>query len=235
MVFKSILVILGALFFVSCTCSQKVKEAKTEEEKQQQRSYLLGVGLGRSVDPHQGYDEDQILKGFKDGLLAKEGLPSTEELQKFFVEEQQRKFQAQNAEIYRREKESTQFLEEALTKERLTTVGTGVSLKMIKEGQGEPPKVSDDLVVKYKGILPDGKVFEEFSQKFKTIPLLETVPGWRVAINFLKKGAKIKLYLSPQNAYGLKGVDNKVPPMSAVIFDVEVLDINRKQVQKIRL
>lgn len=231
---KSLLLVFAAsLFFVSCTCSRKSAD-KEAEEQIHKRSYYLGVGLGRSVDKSQDYDEDDVIRGFKDAINGAEGLPSTEELQKFFLAEQQRKFQKQNAEQFQKEQAASKFIEDAVKKEQLFIAREGVYYKELNPGSGTPPNASDKIIVKYKGFLPDGSIFEDQSKKAVTMKVLEAPIGWRASLDHFRKGSKLKLYLSPQNAFGMRG-HGKVPPMSAVVYEVEVIDIVRSQEKKIRL
>lgn len=216
---------------ISCTCSRKEKSNDVEAGK---RSYYVGVSLAQSVDSSQGYDMDKVLEGFKDGLEGAEGIPSKEELQAFYLEEQQRRYQQQNVQLLKNEEAAKLYLQEVSAKENLVATGTGVFYKITKPGQGDPIGASDKMVVKYKGFLPDGKVFEDRSKTPVTASLMEVVPGWRVLGSLFKAGSQITIYLSPQQAYGIMGKD-LVPPMSAVKFEVEVVNIIRQPQKKIRL
>lgn len=194
----------------------------------------MGVSLAQSVDPTQGYDMDEVLEGFKDGLEGARGIPTKEELQTFYLEEQQRRYQKQNVQLLKNEEAAKAYLLEVSTKENLMGTGSGVYYKILKPGQGDAIGASDKMVVKYKGLLPDGKVFEDKSKAPVTVSLMEVVPGWRALNSLFKSGTQMTVYLSPQQAYGVLGKD-MVPPMSAVKFEIEIVNIIRQPQKKIRL
>lgn len=223
---------LGSLFLVSCTCARKGADPQAMDEKK--RSYYVGVGLAQSVEQGQGYDLDEVLQGFKDGLKGSADVPSKEELQKFFLEEQQRRYQKQNTELVKNEEIAKAYLTDMAKKESLQASGTGIYYKILQPGHGEPMRASDKAVAKIKGSLPDGTVFEDAQSKPKTFSLMEVVPGLRAIAGLYKEGAKIEVYLSPQQAYGIHA-SGIVPAMSAVKFEIEVTQIQRQQQKKLRL
>ena len=219
------------LFLVSCTCSRKNNDSVALDEKK--RSYYVGVGLAQSVEQDQGYDMDEVLAGFKDALQGGD-VPSKEELQKFYLEEQQRRYQKQNVTLIKNEAAATAYLTDVAKKESLIVTGSGVYYKVLKTGDGNAMGASDRATIKLKGSLPDGTVFEDAQKNPKSVTLMEVVPGLRTISGLLKEGAQITVYLSPQQAYGPQG-KGAVPAMSAVKFDIEVVQIQRQQQKKLRL
>jgi len=232
MTFKIILLCMMSLFFTSCKCTRNQTADQSEQDKK--RSYYIGVSLARSVDLADGFDADEVLEGFKDGLQGSSDAPSPQEIQDFLVKEQQRRYQKRNAQFIENEKQARQYLEEIAKKENLENTGEGIYFKIIKPGSGQPMNASDKIMIKIKGQLPDGTVFEDKTNKAASMTLMEAVPGLRMLSSVYKKGSQLKIYLAPQQAYGLQGRSG-VPPMSAVIFDLEVTDIERQNDQKIRM
>ena len=232
MTFKIILLCMMSLFFTSCKCTRNQTADQSEQDKK--RSYYIGVSLARSVDLADGFDADEVLEGFKDGLQGSSDAPSPQEIQDFLVKEQQRRYQKRNANFIENEKQARQYLEEIAKKENLENTGEGIYFKIIKPGSGQPMNASDKIMIKIKGQLPDGTVFEDKTNKATSMTLMEAVPGLRMLSSVYKKGSQLKIYLAPQQAYGLQGRSG-VPPMSAVIFDLEVTDIEHQNDQKIRM
>ncbi|NUN06832.1 MAG: FKBP-type peptidyl-prolyl cis-trans isomerase [Bdellovibrio sp.] len=226
-------ILIGGSFLTSCTCSRSEKPV-SEEALVQKRSYYLGVSLAQSVDPAEGYETDEVLQGFKDGLEGKSGIPSKEELQAFYLEEQQRRYQKSNLELIKKETAAKAYLDEMVKKESLMVSGSGIFFKVLKPGQGNSLGASDKFVAKIKGTLPDGTVFENSENNPSTLSLMNVVPGLRAISGLLKEGAKLDIYLSPQQAFGIQG-KGPVPAMSAVKFEVQVMQIIRQPQQKIRL
>lgn len=105
----------------------------------------------------------------------------------------------------------------------IVTTPSGLSYKVVKEGEGEP--VGDArAVVNYKGRLVDGTEFD--SGEGATFSAANVIPGFGEGLKMMQKGGVYTLIIPADIAYGAKAVGN-IPPMSTLIFEVEVLDIAR--------
>ncbi len=117
-------------------------------------------------------------------------------------------------------------------KDTLETL-TGVKYIIVKEGIGEKPEEGDVVVVHYTGYLPDGTVFDSSvrrEQPFKFVAgSRQVIPGWDKTIRYLNKGSKARIIVPPEMAYGDKKV-GIIPPSSTLIFDIELIDIIRKNI-----
>ncbi len=99
-----------------------------------------------------------------------------------------------------------------------------------KKGTGEKPQPGDMITVNYTGTFIDGKPFdsslergEPFSFKFG---VGDVIPGWDEGIAMMRKGGKAQLIIPSNLAYGSKG-QGPIPPYSTLIFDIELLDIQK--------
>lgn len=110
-----------------------------------------------------------------------------------------------------------------------------VSVTAIKAGDGDSPTATDTVLVNYKGMLENGKVFDEGQQR--PIPLEVTVPGFSEGVQKMKKGGKYKLFIPAAMGYGAEakiGPDGQeaIPANSDLVFEVELLDfISNEQFQ----
>jgi FKBP-type peptidyl-prolyl cis-trans isomerase len=109
----------------------------------------------------------------------------------------------------------------------VTALADGLCYEILKPGEGPNVKPTDTVKINYKGTLINGQVFDSSEQHGEplTIELDKAIPGWAEGVQQINKGGKIKLYIPPQLAYGDDGA-GAIPPGSALIFEIEVLDIN---------
>jgi FKBP-type peptidyl-prolyl cis-trans isomerase len=107
------------------------------------------------------------------------------------------------------------------------TLPSGVCYAVIKSGTGIRPMVSDSILIQVKGYLPEGKVFENTYTRNK--PLRTTpatlIPGLKETLQIMPAGSTWRVYIPASLAYGSKGVSGIIPAYSAVVFDVEFLNI----------
>lgn len=100
---------------------------------------------------------------------------------------------------------------------------------------GEVAKTGDTVSMNYTGRLADGTVFDSnVDPKFQHVEPFtfnlgagQVIPGWDKGIVGMKVGEKKTLTILPEDAYGASGVPGVIPPNSTLIFDVELLAINK--------
>lgn len=92
---------------------------------------------------------------------------------------------------------------------------------VVKEGTGPSPTETDIVLIKYKGTLANGTVFDQNEQA--PLPVAQSVPGFRQALTKMKKGGKYKIVIPPELGYGAKAA-GPIPANSTLYFDVELLD-----------
>lgn len=104
---------------------------------------------------------------------------------------------------------------------------SGVLYKVISTGNGAKPKLEQTVEVTYEGRLTDGTVFDATKNHGRAtdeFPLGSVIPGWQEAIAQMPVGARWEIYIPYQQAYGLQQTD-KIPPFSALVFDVTLVGI----------
>ena len=123
---------------------------------------------------------------------------------------------------------ATAFMTEIQGQEGVAKTASGLSYKVLQEGTGAIPGPTDTVSVHYEGKLIDGTVFDSSRKRGKpaSFPLNRVVPGWSEGVGMMKVGGKRLLYLPPNLAYGEGGAGNGlIPPNAALIFEVELLEI----------
>ncbi|MEZ5412687.1 MAG: FKBP-type peptidyl-prolyl cis-trans isomerase [Opitutaceae bacterium] len=108
----------------------------------------------------------------------------------------------------------------------IQTTPSGLCYEIVQPGEGPNATLSDSVKINYTGMLLNGQVFDSSEQHGAplTIGVSEAIPGWAEGMQKINKGGKIKLYIPAELAYGDESPGG-IPPASALIFDIEVLDI----------
>ena len=123
------------------------------------------------------------------------------------------------------------FLEENKAKEGVVTTESGLQYKVITEGKGAIPQSTDKVKVHYKGTLIDGT---EFDSSYKrnapaTFRADQVIKGWTEALTMMPVGSKWELYIPQELAYGARETGGQIKPFSTLIFEVELLEIEKKK------
>jgi FKBP-type peptidyl-prolyl cis-trans isomerase len=122
------------------------------------------------------------------------------------------------------------FLADVKLKKGVTALPSGVLYETLQAGTGDYPKPTDTVKVNYTGTLINGTKFDSNADHDggapAVFPLDGVIPGWTEGIQKVNRGGKIKLYIPSALAYGPRGQPPTIPPDSALVFEVELLDIN---------
>ncbi len=121
------------------------------------------------------------------------------------------------------------FLAANAKKDGVKTTASGLQYMVLKSGTGETPKATDKVKVHYHGTLIDGTVFDSSVQRGEpiTFPVTGVIPGWIEALQLMKVGDKWKLFIPAKLAYGEQSPSPAIPPNSVLIFEVELLGIEK--------
>jgi FKBP-type peptidyl-prolyl cis-trans isomerase FklB len=121
------------------------------------------------------------------------------------------------------------FLAANAKKDGVTTTASGLQYKVLKSGTGASPKASDQVKVHYTGTTIDGNVFDSSVQRGQpaVFPVNAVIPGWVEALQLMKVGDKWQLFIPARLAYGAQSPSPAIPANSVLIFEVELLDIEK--------
>jgi FKBP-type peptidyl-prolyl cis-trans isomerase len=126
---------------------------------------------------------------------------------------------------------SAEFLKEAASAEGAVQTESGLIYTEIKAGDGDSPQATDVVKVHYHGTLRDGTVFDSSVERGNpaTFPLNRVIPCWTEGVQKMKVGGKSKLVCPSEIAYGDRGSPPKIKPGAALVFEVELLEIVKKE------
>ena len=120
------------------------------------------------------------------------------------------------------------FLASNKDRSGVVTTASGLQYEVIEQGSGIRPGPADMVLVEYEGRLLDGTVFDASAKQGGPVPLPVggVIPGWTEALMLMQKGAKYRLWIPPELAYGPQGAGGGVIPPNAVLdFDVTLVDV----------
>ncbi|MBQ2787460.1 MAG: FKBP-type peptidyl-prolyl cis-trans isomerase, partial [Bacteroidaceae bacterium] len=112
-------------------------------------------------------------------------------------------------------------------KEGVVTLPSGLQYTVLKEGNGKQPKATDRVQCHYEGTLIDGTVFDSSIRRGEPaiFGVSQVIAGWVEALQLMKEGAKWRLFIPYNLAYGTHGAGENIPPYSALVFDVELIKV----------
>lgn len=121
-----------------------------------------------------------------------------------------------------------QFMAENAKKDGVVTLPSGLQYLVIVKGDGPKPTLTDRVKVHYHGTLLDGTVFDSSVDRGNpaTFGVNQVIKGWQEGIPLMSPGAKYRLFIPSNLAYGNRGSGAKIKPGAALIFDVELFEIN---------
>jgi FKBP-type peptidyl-prolyl cis-trans isomerase len=107
----------------------------------------------------------------------------------------------------------------------------GVNYIVIKMGTGIRPTIKDSVMINAIGIFPDGTVFEDTFQKKKAITALTgaLIPGLNETIQLMPEGSVWRIFIPSALAYGPAGLANIIPPNTALVFDVTLMEVKQEK------
>jgi FKBP-type peptidyl-prolyl cis-trans isomerase FklB len=195
-------------------------------------SYSIGLDIGTTFKKQKmELNSDALAAGVKDGLTGATPLMRDDEVRQVmmtFSKEMNEKAATANKESAdKNTTEGAKFLADNKSKPGVKTTESGLQYKVLKEGNGSPPKATDTVVVNYRGMLVDGTEFDSSYKRGEpaTFPVNAVIKGWTEALQLMKPGSKYQLFIPPNLGYGARGAGGDIGPNAALIFEVELLNV----------
>jgi FKBP-type peptidyl-prolyl cis-trans isomerase FklB len=226
---KVFLSLLGFLLLFSDGAADEKQKLNDQKDKE---SYSLGYQFGQGLKT-QGMeiDVDIYAAGIRDALGGKDSLMSQEEMRSTLAELQGRYLAARQKEwkemAEKNLADSKTFMEENKKKDGVKILPSGLQYKILVEGTGRIPKVTDTVTVNYRGtLIGDREIDSSYSKgKPQVLQVDKVIPGWTQALQMMKEGSKWQIFIPPELGYGEQAV-GPVPPNSVLIFELELISIN---------
>lgn len=125
--------------------------------------------------------------------------------------------------------EGKKFLAENAKKQGVVNLPSGLQYEIITKGNGEKPILADKVTTHYHGTLINGTIFDSSVKRGQpaSFPVNGVIKGWTEALQLMPVGSKWKLYVPSDLAYGEQGAGQTIGPNTTLIFEVELLSIDK--------
>ena len=190
-------------------------------------SYALGLSLAKFYQ-QQGatHINAKLLSQAVDAVFQKDSVLFTDQEIAGILMNADQRFSAEKAAGAK--KEGAAFLAKNKTRPGVTTLPDGLQYEIMREGTGAVPTDTSNVKVNYKGMLLSGAEFDNSYKRGEPLDLNvnQVIKGWTEALQLMHEGAKWKIYVPSDLAYGDRGAGDAIPAGATLIFEIELLKIN---------
>lgn len=215
----------------------------TEEQKKMQ-AYVAGLQIAEQIekqiipginkqiseaDSTKALNEPLFLQGFAEALQNAPTQISQEQAEQLAEKQMKLYREAATERRYGENRRAGEaFLQENAQKEGVQTLPCGVQYKVLVQGEGDIPTPTSKVKVNYEGRLVDGTVFDSSYTRKKPTSFAcnQVIKGWTEALTHMPVGSKWEIYIPYELGYGEREA-GKIQPFSALIFTVELLEIEK--------
>jgi FKBP-type peptidyl-prolyl cis-trans isomerase len=133
--------------------------------------------------------------------------------------------------LVKNSEESEKFLAENSKKEGIKTTASGLQYEILKEGSGVSPSPENSVKVHYLGTFIDGTEFDNSIVKGEpqVVKVDSVLKGWREILPMMRVGARWRVFVPPDLAYGRGGLGGKIPGNKVLVFEMELLSIEKPE------
>lgn len=196
---------------------------------EQRVSYGFGLQFGQQLlrNHFEGLDAELVAAGIQDIVKQQKIQLSEQELNDAFAAVQA-KIEKQQAEKAKQMKElGITFLAENAKREGVKVLASGLQYEVLESGTGASPTAESTVQTHYHGTMIDGTVFDSSVERGQpaTFGVNQVIAGWTEALQLMKVGDKWRVFLPADLAYGDNGAPPSIPGGSALVFEIQLLDI----------
>jgi FKBP-type peptidyl-prolyl cis-trans isomerase FklB len=224
---RLLLAVVACALPLTVLAKSPVAPLKTE---QAQLGYAIGFQIGHNLK-EQGLtkiDTRALTQAVQDVITGAKTRLTPGQMQTVVMKFQRERHKKQVAEAKKNLKTGKAF-QAAFKKKGAVELPDGLQYKVLRKGKGPKPTAADTVVVNYRGILPNGTVFDSSYKRGKPaeIPVGRVIPGWQEVLKRMPVGSKWQVVIPPKLAYGAKGAGNAIGPNQTLMFDIELLSIKK--------
>ncbi|SHK36208.1 FKBP-type peptidyl-prolyl cis-trans isomerase [Xylanibacter ruminicola] len=220
-----------------------LNEGANAGDNKKKAAYYAGIQIGQQIANrmlkginHEVFGDDStktislknFLAGFISGTTGKKGLMTVDSAQMVAQRLIQEIKAKEMIKTYGPNKEAGEkFLAANAKKDGVKTLPGGVQYKVIKEGAGAIPADTSLVKVHYEGRLINDTVFDSSYKRGEpaTFRANQVIKGWTEALTHMPAGSVWEVYIPQELAYGERA-QSKIDPFSALIFKIELIEVN---------
>ena len=201
------------------------------EDEDERIAYSLGANIGQNLVAQElieGIDVQIFVAGML-GAFSDDLKLQPAEMMAAIQTYMERQADADQLALSENLTMSAEFLEQNSQNDGVVTLDSGLQYLVLESGPegGASPTPSDSVLAHYHGTLIDGNVFDSSVDRGEpaSFGVSQVISGWTEALQLMKTGDKWRLFIPPDMAYGESSPTPAIPPNSALIFDVELLEV----------
>ncbi len=231
---KSVLstVLITGLLAFQVNAEEKKPEAKPEKVDKEKVSYAIGMNVGTNLKRQMiDVNPDTLAKAIKDVIAGSPTQLTEQEAQQVLTAMQNdlrlKREEENKVAGEKNKKEGEAFLVENAKKPGVTKTASGLQYKVITEGKGAKPKLTDTVTTHYRGRLLNGTEFDSSYKRNQPaeFPVTGVIKGWTEALQLMPVGSKWELYIPAALAYGERAQGRDIGPNATLIFEIELIGI----------
>ena len=216
--------VASVIFGLTACNSISSKTTKPKDDKDS-LSYMIGISVGHTLKAQkiEGINAKLLAQGIEE-VLTNDSAMSIAEANAFINEYFMKMAEVEGEKNLEK---GEAFLAENKTKEGVVETESGLQYKVLVEGTGASPTVTDRVRCHYEGRLIDGTVFDSSYERGQPaeFSLQGVIRGWTEGLQLMKEGGKYELYVPADLAYGKRGGGQIIGPNETLIFTIELLEI----------
>ncbi|MDX8383781.1 MAG: FKBP-type peptidyl-prolyl cis-trans isomerase [Ghiorsea sp.] len=232
---KIVMAAVVAVTLAACSSEEKVAEKPVSLDSDVKKfSYAMGMDVGKSLKGlDAGVDDKAFALAVSHVLNDEYTLLQPEESakikQSFFRKKQEAQAAKSKVAGAENSKIGEAFLLENAKKDGVKVTESGLQYEVLTQGDGAKPIATNTVKVHYKGTLIDGTEFDSSYKRGQPIsfPLNGVIKGWTEGVALMAVGSKYKFYIPSDLAYGPRGAGAKIGPNATLVFEVELLAIEK--------
>ena len=216
---------------IAMTSTSALAVGTSLETDAEKFSYAFGINFTQSM-MRQGapLDADAVYMAIKDALSSSALRLSPEAMDTALRSAAQKAGEKKKAMAGENLSKGKAFMDKNKAKKGVTTLPDGLQYEVLRDGTGAQPSAGSTVKVHYTGTLIDGREFDSSKRAGKPVsfPVNGVIEGWTKILPLMKVGARWLVTIPPELAYGVNGSGAVIGPNETLVFEIELLDIEKE-------